>query len=305
MKAAAADIGSNSCVLLIADRRDGVIRPLGHQMAVTRLGRKTTSGGFAQQAVEDTLATMRRFAQCCEAHGVPAQRRAAIGTAALRRVADPRLTRGCQEILGCPLEIVSADREASLCIRGVQTAVQLTVPTVVVDVGGGSTELILGCRRKLLRRPLSLDLGAVSMTERYLRADPPAGEALRCLQRCIEEQLLQVEPFSKVEAAIATGGAATTLARIHHRLDRHDSERVNNTVLNGEDIEQHLRRLSGMPISQRQRLAGLPPSRADIIVAGIAVLLGVVRHLGLKELRICDRGLRWGVIDELLQPRSA
>ena len=299
---ASVDIGTNSVLLLVVQRdADGGLRRLEEQCLITRLGQNVDrSGQLAPAAVQRTVEALRSFAETMERLDV--QWRGAVGTAVLRDAADAGpARRAMEQELGCELQIISGQREARLVLAGVRGSLGRLEPgSLVFDVGGGSTELILcgpGAEPGAL---ISLELGSVRMTERLLAADPPPAAELTTLRQAVAAQLAQLPspPWGVAQQLVGIAGTVTTLATIQLGLRRYDSEQVNGLPLTRDQIETQLQRLAAMTLAQRKQLAGLSAGRADIIVAGACIVLEIMERFGATRLQVCDRGVRWGLLWE-------
>ena len=303
VRLAAVDIGTNSVLLLVVERqRDGGLERLHEECVITRLGQGVDrSGRLAPEAVERTLAALGSFAATMEQLSVT--RRAAVGTAVLRDADEDNAARRSMEAaLGCPVEVISGRREAELVLAGVQGSLGSLQPgTVVFDVGGGSTELVL-CADAGAAELLSLELGSVRMTERFLDADSPAAGELTALRRAVGRELaaLPDPPWAETGAElVGIAGTVTTLATMHLALAEYDTDRVNGLWLTREQIEDRLGALAALARREREQVVGLSPGRADIIVAGVCIVAEVMARFGAHRLHVCDRGVRWGLLWEL------
>lgn len=295
---AAIDIGTNSVLLLIAYRlADGSYRAEHERCIITRLGRDIDRTGLLdQEAVDCTLDALRQFSSTLDNLGVSPDQRAAVGTSVLRSTTNAEaFLVHAQAVLKCPVEVISGRREAELVLAGVRTAFgDLPPRTVLFDAGGGSTELIRGTETA------SLDIGAVRLTEKYLHSDPPGPEEIEAARQHVKSRLDQLSPsFTAAEHIIGIAGTVTTLAAIKIGLEVYDTERVNGSWLTLGSVEEQIQRLSRLPLDARKEIVGLDPARADIIVAGAIIVGAVLQHFGLIQLRVCDRGVRWGLLSQM------
>ncbi len=298
---AAIDIGTNSVLLLVAKREnDGTLRAVHDHATITRLGQGgATSRRLLPEAMERTLDALRHYAAILNRLDVAA--RAAIGTSALREAANrDHFLQQAEAILGCSVEVVTGQREADLVLAGVQGSFgPLASGTLIFDIGGGSTELIL-IRSRDDFTLLSLELGVVRLTERYLFSDPPHSEQVAALRSHLFSALRNVPAtFVDVQSLIGTAGTVTTLAAVQLRLEPYDAQQVSGICLTRQELERQIARFARMPLEERKQIPGLHPARADVILAGALIVEALLRHFGAGELRVCDRGLRWGIIEEL------
>jgi exopolyphosphatase/guanosine-5'-triphosphate,3'-diphosphate pyrophosphatase len=282
MRVGVVDLGTNSTRLLVADVADGHVEEVARRTEITRLGegvderRKLLPLPIAR--VRNVLSGYRR-----ELERLGAERVLAIGTSAIRDAENGDAFLGEIEwSYGFKTRLLSGEKEAELTRRGVANGRVLGDETVVLDVGGGSTELITAHERT------SLDLGCVRLTERYLRADPPTAEELAAAARAVREALPALEP----EDAVGVAGTITTLAALE--LGRYDPEQVHGHRLSREEVEAQLERLASVPLAERRELPGLEPERAPVIVAGAVIVREVLDRYELDGLEVSERDILHG-----------
>jgi len=282
MRVGAVDLGTNSTRLLVADVEDGRIEEVARQSEITRLGegvderRKLLPLPVAR--VRNVLSDYRR-----ELERLGAERVLAIGTSAVRDAENGEAFLGEIEwSYGFTTRLVTGDEEAELTLRGVATGRPLDERTLVLDVGGGSTELITTTART------SIDVGSVRLTERHLHSDPPAPGALAAAAREVRKLLPQLEPTG----AIGVAGTITTLAALE--LGGYSPERVHGFQLSLAAAERQLERLASLPLAERRELPGLEPERAPVIVGGALIVCTVLDHYGLQGLEVSERDLLHG-----------
>ena len=294
-RAAALDLGSNTLRLLVADVGPDGWRPVGRALATPRLGRGLVDGGLLDPAAK---AEARRVAESFtrQARELGAQRVALAATQACRKAADGAgFVADLARDLGLDrARVLSGPEEADLSRLGALSRLQGPLAgALLADVGGGSTELVdLG---DAASAPLSLDLGAVSLSEAHLKADPPDAWQMQALVRAVHNGL---KPLSGRRAArlVASAGTAATLASLVLRLSRYQPELVNNLLLGRRQLQGQMARLAALPLSQRRQIPGLEPERADIILGGLAILDGLLERLGLDRLTVMDAGLLEGIL---------
>ncbi len=296
MKTAIIDIGTNTLLLLIVDEQ---LRRIVDLCRFGRLGKGLdASGRLADEAVVKSLEICREYREVMTAHGVGAPH--VIGTQALREAANARDFVGpAEDILGAKIEIIGGAREAHLAYLSVARTFPDLAGTsfLVVDVGGGSTELITANATGVVSA-VSVPIGAVRLTERHLKTDPPAiGEAL-ALDDDIDNHLAKLELPAGVPV-IGTAGTATTMAAFSLALTTYDPDKVTGHRLSPDDVDQLRQRLFGATTAQRREMPGIEPQRADVIAAGVAIYHRVVHRVGAPVLVTCDRGIRWGLAYEL------
>jgi exopolyphosphatase/guanosine-5'-triphosphate,3'-diphosphate pyrophosphatase len=282
-RVAAVDIGTNSTRLLIADGT----REVARESIVTRLGEGVDRTGelaeAAQQRVLDVLARFRE--QIGDARG------AAVMTSAVRDAAngDAFAARVCQA-LGFEARVLSGDEEARLTFAGATSARHGDERVLVIDVGGGSTELVVG-RAGEVTWHTSLQIGVVRHSERHLHSDPPTPAELDALRDDVRFDV----PATEVDVAIAVAGTPTQAAAIDLGLTHYDPARIEGHVLSAQTLAEQVDRLAALPLVERRNVRGLDPTRAPVIVAGIAILLEVVRCFGLPGVEASERDILWGL----------
>ena len=282
MRVAVVDLGTNSTRLLVADVDDGRVEEVSRRTEITRLGegvderRKLLPLPIAR--VRNVLAEYRR-----ELAAQGAERVLAIGTSAVRDAENGEAFLGEVEwSYGFKSRLLSGEEEAELTRRGVANGRELRDGTLVLDIGGGSTELITAASRK------SLDIGSVRLTERFLRSDPPTRDELDACAGAVRTVLPALGP----DSAIGVAGTITTLAALE--LGRYDPEEIHGYRLSRKGVEAQLERLASLPLAERRELPGLEPERAPVIVAGAVIVDEVLRRYGLDELEVSERDLLHG-----------
>jgi exopolyphosphatase/guanosine-5'-triphosphate,3'-diphosphate pyrophosphatase len=284
MRRAVIDIGTNTVKLLVADVEDGTVRPVVAKDVTTRLGEGVNkTHRLATDAIARTVAAVAQYAD--EARALGAANIVAVATSAARTASNAEeFLRACP----VPVEIISGEREARLIFRGASSDPRWSRERILVmDVGGGSAEWIFGAGGAP-ERLISLPVGAVRLLEKFGEHDFAGMAAfLRA------EFARQLAPFRGAGAwrMIGTGGTLVTLARIA-RLP------VDGARLSLGAVRELVSRLDAMPLEQRRRVPGLPSERADIIVAGGAVALFAMESLGVEELTVSVRALRFGLLVE-------
>ncbi len=302
------DVGTNSLRLLIAEARHGAFHEIHSDRRITRLGQNLDrTGRLADEARERTLCALGEFRAVITRAG--AQFTSAIGTSALRIASNSQeFIEEAQRKTGITIRVITGAEEARLTLLGVAFSLTGTgggplAAALVIDIGGGSTELIVtrpGCE------PIvdSLPLGAVYLTERFISSDPPSRENVDCLRSAVRKELegrsgvLQPVPSS---IFVGTAGTITTLAAINLALDEYDAEKINRAVLTKDVIDGIVDTLGRMPLHERRSVKGLEQGREDIIFAGAVVAQEIMAWYGYASMLVSDWGLREGIVLDLYE----
>jgi exopolyphosphatase / guanosine-5'-triphosphate,3'-diphosphate pyrophosphatase len=293
-RVAVVDLGTNSTRLLVADVEDGAVRELDRRLTITRLGEGVDERRrllpAAVTRVRNTLVDYRRTAE-----GLGVERTLAFATSAVRDAENGEAFLGELEwSFGFATRLLTGEEEAQTTFRGVAAGRSLPEGTLVVDVGGGSTELILGGPDGI-RSQTSLDLGCVRLTERFLHGDPPAADELRDCSEHVRRTLEATAPdWTGVGLAIGVAGTVTTLATVDLGLENEDPELVHGHRLNLPWIDETVGELARLPVAEIRRRPGIHPDRAPVIVAGAVVVLETLRHFGRDELEVSEHDIMHG-----------
>lgn len=313
-RVAAIDIGTNSVLLTIAEpfqQADAAaeaqnssaskgLSAVVERATVTRLGQGVDrERRLAPEAIQRTLNCLTEYAKLIAEYEVSKLR--VVGTSAMRDAAgSERFIDEATRILGVNPEVISGQEEAELTYRGALSGLPAPAAhTLVFDIGGGSTEFIYPSGNELSK--ISLNIGSVRLTERHIAADPPSHEALGAMRDAIRESFAQLPKPSGPLALVGVAGTVTTLYAVAHAIEPYHSERVHGSTLNGAEVERLFERLVSLPLAERVKLPGLEPGRADVIIAGAQLVLEVLRWSGANEFIVSSRGVRWGVLERLLE----
>jgi len=309
MRVAAIDIGTNTVLLLVAELRDGSLVALEERATITRLGQGVDkTRALAPEAVARTNACLDEYARVIQAHG--ATRVGVVGTSAMRDAKGGDAVRAhVAKVLGVEARVISGDEEARVTFGGAVSGLALDAGNVAVfDIGGGSTEVVLGAidgagNAGAIAYAHSFDVGSVRLTERYVRSDPPAPEELRAIDAELARVFAAIPPSVRTERArapVGIAGTVTTLAAVSMRMDPYDGARVHGHTMTLEELRRVVGELAALPLEARRALPGLEPKRADVIVAGGLIAIAIAERLGAREVRVSDRGVRWGVAASLV-----
>ncbi len=346
---ASIDVGSNTVLLLVAERRGGGFVPLLERAEITRLGRGVDrTGRLDASSIRDTVEVLASYAR--QARGLGAEIVACVATSAARDASNsPEFFEAARAAAGLAPEVITGEEEARLVYRSAWRDFGAAgAPLAVLDVGGGSTEFTWGDGPTPQGRR-SLQIGAVRLTERVVDSDPIGVSGLQRLRASAREALRDLrdppallgrrdpvnepesepapdqprargsthargaigpaghEPPSRETGPAGTGarlvavaGTITTLAAVQQVLPVYDAERVHGSELSLRELEDLFERLGALTVAERARLPGMEPKRADVIVAGCAIVVEALRATGFRRLTVSDRGVRWGLLYDRL-----
>jgi exopolyphosphatase / guanosine-5'-triphosphate,3'-diphosphate pyrophosphatase len=300
MKVAAVDCGTNSLRLLIAEsNRDGGLIDLDRHTEIVRLGQGVdATGEFHPDALRRTFAVTERYAELIKNAGVPADKVHFVATSASRDAKNrDEFFEGIQSLLGVKPDVISGDTEARLSFTGALSRVRPEGdPVLVMDIGGGSTEFIVGSSAGVMQSAVSLDIGSVRLTERFLKVNPPARDDLARAAAYVDEMLAgSGVDFTSIGTWIGVAGTATTLAGVYLELERYDRDRVHGSSIPRQDVGALLRRLSGMTVAEIRAMPSMHPDRADVITGGALVAARVAERLGVPDLIVSESDILDGI----------
>ena len=295
MRVAVVDVGTNSTRLLVADVQDGALTEVERDTAVTRLGQGVDANGrLGDEPIARTLAVVDRYQERIEAVGSDAG--VAVLTSAVRDADNGADFTAAVAERGLEARTITGEEEAALTFRGATSERAGGEELVVIDIGGGSTELVTGHGTDVDFH-VSMQAGVVRLGERHLHADPPAPDEVASLVEDFRATLsdqLPDEVARSVQAAIAVAGTPTSAAAIEMELDPYDAARVHGHVLELATLEEQLAFLAAMSLEQRREVTGLHPDRAPTIVAGVAMLMECVRAFGLQRVEVSEHDILRG-----------
>jgi exopolyphosphatase/guanosine-5'-triphosphate,3'-diphosphate pyrophosphatase len=296
---AALDVGTNSTRLLVADVADGaVVAELTREMVITRLGKGVDrTGRFDPAALARTLEVLAGYAATCRRLGV--ERRRLVATSATRDAADRRLfLDGVRDLLGVEAEVLTGRAEAAAAYRGATADLVGDQATLVVDIGGGSTELILG-DGGAARAMVSLDIGCVRLFERHLHSDPPAAAEVAALRAEVAAHLAGVAGVldpAAAERVVGVAGTVTTATAIALGLDTYDPRRIHRATLDASDITATAGKLAAMTVAERAALPVMAKGREDVIAAGALLLDQLVETFQIRQVIASETDILDGVL---------
>jgi exopolyphosphatase/guanosine-5'-triphosphate,3'-diphosphate pyrophosphatase len=311
-RVAAFDCGTNSLRLLVADldAATGTAEELVREMRVVRLGQGVDrTGRIAEASLQRVFAAVEDYMETVRQHDVRTIRFCATSAARDAENAEEFLT-GIKQRTGVEPEVLDGDEEARVSFAGATRSLPpLAEPLLVVDIGGGSTELILGNGDGTVRAAQSLDIGSVRLNERHLAGDPPSKEEIAAAVADIDAALdaCVVDP-AEAGAVIGVAGTVTTLAAAVLDLDGYDATVIHHSVLRPDAVQGAVARLLALMVEQRKALPYMHPGRADVIGAGGLILDRVLRRTTVKSMLVSEHdildGIAWSLAEEPTGPTS-
>ena len=300
-RVAAIDVGTNSTRLLVAEQQAVGFRSLDRRMTITRLGQGVDSRRvLAPEALARTLSTIADYAAACGEYGVARLR--VTGTSAVRDAHNrEEFFDGVRKLTGSEPELLSGEAEARATFLGTLSDLDEPGPVLVVDIGGGSTELIAG--RGVPESLTSIDVGCVRMLEKHLHSDPPSPEELAALRTEVTERLQAAAGMLDVPAGarmIGVAGTVTQLATLKAGAPVYDPDLTHHSVLSHGDVRLLARRLASLPYDKRKLIKGLEAGRVDVIVAGAEILQCVMEVFDAAEILVSEKDILDGLVIELL-----
>ncbi|MFJ7492955.1 MULTISPECIES: Ppx/GppA phosphatase family protein [unclassified Streptomyces] len=310
-RVAAIDCGTNSIRLLVADAdpSTGELVELDRRMEIVRLGQGVDrTGRLAPEALERTFAACRQYAEVIKEHG--AQKIRFVATSASRDAENrDEFVRGVLDILGVEPEVISGDQEAEFSFTGATKELagrdHLAKPYLVVDIGGGSTEFVVGDDH--VRAARSVDIGCVRMTERHLVhdgvvSDPPTPGQITAIRADIDAALDLAEesvPLTGAATLVGLAGTVTTVAAIALGLDVYDSEAIHHSRISLDQVQEITGRLLASTHAERAAIGAMHPGRVDVITSGALILLAVMKRAGAQEIVVSEHdildGIGWSI----------
>ncbi len=299
---ASIDIGTNSVLLLVVERgAEGRFDAILERAEITRLGREVDrKHRLSSEGIKDTLEVLERYRQESRALGV--EDCVVSATSAARDASNgAEFLRAAQERIGVEVQLLSGEQEASLAFSSVFEDFGSRHPDsalVMIDVGGGSTELVFGDAQHpgAISFRHSYDVGSVRLTERFITTDPVVPTERQALITHLRQTFAHLpKPPARI-CPVGVAGTVTTLYALEHRIDPYDASQVHRGKLTLAELRSLSKRLWDMPLAQRRALPGLQPKRADVICAGAAILELALEQLGASDCLVSDRGLRWGLL---------
>ncbi|MFD7320843.1 exopolyphosphatase [Streptomyces sp. NPDC059875] len=297
-RVAGIDCGTNSIRLLVADVHPdtGELIELDRRMTIVRLGQGVDkTGRLAPEALERTFAACRAYAAVIKELG--AEKLRFVATSASRDAENrEEFVSGVLDILGVEPEVITGDQEAEFSFTGATGELHGTEKYLVVDIGGGSTEFVVG--NKHVEAARSVDIGCVRLTERHVRSDPPAAAEIAAIRADIRAALdlaQQTVPIGEAETLVGLAGSVTTVAAIALGLTEYDSERIHHSRIPYEKVAEIVRSLVASTHAERVAIPVMHPGRVDVIIAGALVLLEIMERTGAREVVVSEHDILDGI----------
>jgi exopolyphosphatase/guanosine-5'-triphosphate,3'-diphosphate pyrophosphatase len=301
VRVAAIDVGTNSTRLLVAEEQTGGFRSLDRRMTITRLGEGVNERrALSPEALKRTFLTIADYAAVCGEYAV--ERLRVTGTSAVRDARNrDDFFDGVERLTGQLPDLLTGEEEARTTFRGVVSDLGDGGPILVVDIGGGSTELVAGNDEP--ETLVSLDFGCVRMLEKHLHSDPPGEEEIQALRDDVTQHLavaktnLVVPPGARL---VGVAGTVTQLATLKVGLPLYDPDVTHHMVLSHGDVRLLSKRLASLPYEKRRRIKGLEAGRVDVIVAGAEILVQIMEAFDAAEVLVSEKDILDGLVLGLL-----
>lgn len=301
-RVAAVDCGTNSIRLLVADAdpATGELVDLDRRMTIVRLGQGVDrTGRLAPEALERTFAACREYAAVIKKHG--AEKIRFVATSASRDASNrDDFVRGVLDILGVEPEVITGDQEAEFSFTGATKELPGHEERLVVDIGGGSTEFVVGHAEVEAAR--SVDIGCVRLTERHIRHDPPTSDEVAAMRADIEAALDLAEetvPIREAQTLVGLAGSVTTVAAIALGLDEYDPTRIHHSRIPYDQVKSISDELLKADHERRAAHPAMHPGRVDVIGAGALVLLAIMERIAVPEVVVSEHdildGIAWSI----------
>lgn len=300
-RGASIDLGTNTFLLLVADVADDKIEPVLEREEIVRLGKGVdAAGNISAEAMARGMNCLEEYVSKTRALG--AEMIFASGTSALRDARNrENFRKQVREKVGIDVEIISGEDEARYTYHGAVSSAPTSIEQItLIDIGGGSTEVVVGNREKIIAAR-SVDIGSVRLTERFFHSDPTTPAEMDAVRQAVKSAIREYDQlFENRQASTLLGvaGTITTLAAIAQKLLEFDPKKIDGYWLSRCQVEDILEMLAVLPLSRRQQVPGLRPQRADVIVAGALIIETFMAEFNFDRLLVSQRGLRYGFLME-------
>ncbi|MBT3169454.1 MAG: Ppx/GppA family phosphatase [Candidatus Cloacimonetes bacterium] len=301
-KKAIIEIGTNSIKLVVFASVNGECEILDERSDNARLGEdQSLNNTISEEAMLRNLNALSEFKKIAENESV--ENILVVGTMSLRSAKNSdTFLKKVAEKLGINIEIISGEEEAKLSFLAVKSSLKISQKEMIVfDIGGGSTEIIFGSNAKI-NDNFSLNLGAVHLTENFLKSDPVTNVETDKMMEYLAEKFSKKIPHKSAGILVGVGGAVSNVSAVYQQMKFYNSSVIQNSKLTLNEVEKQFKLFAKMSIEERKNIIGLQSKRADIILAGIGLIITIMRHFKQDELTVCNSGLRHGlIIDKFLK----
>ncbi|MFN2641976.1 MAG: exopolyphosphatase [Actinomycetota bacterium] len=303
MRYAVIDVGTNSTRLYVAERDGTALTERARTLKITRLGQGVDeAGNLDPGAVERTVDVIGEYWDRCRSFGVTGSRARIAATSAVRDAANrAEFIAEVRARTGLDVEVLTGDEEAALSFAGAASDLgERPGPFCIVDIGGGSTELVVG--EAHVDAAISLDIGSVRLTERCIRDDPPSDGQLREVAAMADEALEQAARIhpDRARTLVGVAGTITTMAAVALGLDGYDRDAIHHATLTREKVDDLVAKLAAMSNAQRRTLPAMPPGREDVIVAGAIILQRVMDRCAFRSVLVSEADILDGLMTTIL-----
>lgn len=290
------DIGSNSILLYIAEKdTKGNFNRILDKSEITRLGKDLNKTGFlSNDSIETSLAVLKEYKKICDEYSV--SEIAAVGTMALRNASNSTgFIEKVYKETGIEIQIISGDEEARLSYIAVSAGIGIKEKTLIFDTGGGSTEFIF-CDAEGVSGVFSINIGAVRLTENFLKSNPVKPEEIMKAVNYIDEQISGSHSESDIKLLAGSGGTVTNLAAMKNKLREYNPDLIQGSIITLNELHNLIEEISLRTIEERKKIIGLEPKRSDVILAGALIIKCIMKNTCLDKFIVSDYGVRLGLM---------
>ncbi|MBN1634149.1 MAG: Ppx/GppA family phosphatase [Ignavibacteria bacterium] len=293
---ATVDVGSNSILLYIAKKNvSGHFTGILDKSEITRLGKGLyRTAILSNDSIQKSISVLKNYKKICDAYNVIEIN--AVGTMALRMAKNSdEFIEQVKKETGIKIEIISGEEEARLSYIAVKTGFGIKEKTLIFDTGGGSIEFIY-CNDAGVTKKFSVNIGAVRLTEQFLKSDPVKPEEIVNAENVINEEISASNPDAEIKSLIGTGGTVTNLTAIKQKMAEYNPALIQGSIISVNELTNLIAQFSSKTIEERKKIAGLEPKRADVILAGALIIKCIMKNTGQKYFIVSDYGIRHGLM---------
>ena len=295
------DIGTNSIKFCIAKKNNGLITPMVDSVHVTRIGENfRQTGKISPSAMEKNLKTIHEL--CDQSRQAGVSRIIAIGTMIFRHAANADVfIQKVESLCGIHIHVLSGDDEARLSYLAALSSINgISGDICVIDTGGGSTELTFG-KDQNISKSMSFDIGAVTLTDSFFPHDPVAHHEIEQMYNHIQTKINLHEMTKSVNYLIGSCGAITTMSAVKLKMSCYNPDLIHDSRLTRKDVQEQINLFASKTIRQRKQIPGIQKGREDIVLAGACIVESVMTQLQCDQIIVSDRGIRYGVLNEVFR----